>query len=283
MRLLAVVLMAGAALPALAGTYTEESIKDYLAPLVVEHKSEDEKHGLEIYEKQYLIDEGWKTLESRLDMILIDAAGRESHRTVVKRVIEDGSLPDKTLGVFLEPADVRGTVMLTFEQSYGSDEQWLFLPSLKRTKKINAENKSGSFVGTEFSWEDISTTELTKFHYLYLRDDGDDWVVERTPVYKFSGYAREVTWVNKANYQTVRIDYYDKKGDVLKTQIMGNWQQYAGRYWRPLRLEMTNHVNHKKTVINLTPYRVGIDVDGKMFSSLGLDQIRLTDFNASAN
>lgn len=171
--------------------------------------------------------------------------------------------------------------MLTFEQSYGSDEQWLFLPSLKRTKKINAENKSGSFVGTEFSWEDISTTELSKFHYRYLRDDADHWVIERTPVYKFSGYVREVTWVNKDNYQTVKIDYYDKKGDVLKTQVMENWEQYEGRYWRPLRLLMDNHVNHKKTVINLTPYRVGIDVDPKKFSSLGLDQIRLSEFTAS--
>jgi len=279
---MALVVSAAAAVPALAGTYTEESIKDYLAPLAAEHKTEEERRGLEIYKKQYLLDEGWKTLESRLEMILMDAAGRESRRTVVKRVIEDGSQPDKTLGVFLEPADVRGTIMLTFEQSYGSDEQWLFLPSLTRTKKINAENKSGSFVGTEFSWEDISTTELTKFHYRYLRDDGDTWVVERTPVYKFSGYVREVTWVNKDNYQTVKIDYYDKKGDVLKTQVMESWQQYEGRYWRPLRLEMTNHVNHKKTVINLTPYRVRIDVDHKMFSSLGLDQIRLSEFSVIA-
>jgi hypothetical protein len=279
---MALVVSAAAAVPAFAGTYTEESIKDYLAPLAAEHKTEEERRGLEIYKKQYLLDEGWKTLESRLEMILMDAAGRESRRTVVKRVIEDGSQPDKTLGVFLEPADVRGTIMLTFEQSYGSDEQWLFLPSLTRTKKINAENKSGSFVGTEFSWEDISTTELTKFHYRYLRDDGDTWVVERTPVYKFSGYVREVTWVNKDNYQTVKIDYYDKKGDVLKTQVMESWQQYEGRYWRPLRLEMTNHVNHKKTVINLTPYRVGIDVDHKMFSSLGLDQIRLSEFSVIA-
>jgi len=278
----AVAVSVAVAVPALAGTYTDESIKDYLTPIAAEHKSEEEKRGLEIYKKQYLMDEGWKTLESRLDMVLIDAAGRESHRTVVKRVIEDGNLPDKTLGVFLEPADVRGTVMLTFEQSYGSDEQWLFLPSLKRTKKINAENKSGSFVGTEFGWEDISTTELTKFHYRYLRDDGDNSVVERTPVYKFSGYAREVTWVSKENNQTVKIDYYDKKGDVLKTQTMGSWQHYEGRYWRPLRLEMDNHVNHKKTVITLTPYRVGIDVDRQMFSSLGLDQIRLSDFNAVA-
>jgi outer membrane lipoprotein-sorting protein len=265
-----------------AGGYTETSIKDYIAPLEADHKKDEEKKGLEIYKQQYLIDEGWQSLEARMDMLLVDATGHESHRSVVKRMIEDGNQPDKTLGIFLEPADVRGTIMLTFEQSYGSDEQWLYLPSLKRTKKINAENKSGSFLGTEFSWEDISTSELTKFHYRLVRDDGSAWVVERTPVYKFSGYARELTWVNKANYQTVKIEYYDKKGDLLKTQTMDKWEQYKSRYWRPLKLEMVNHVNHKKTVIELSPYRVSVDLDKRMFSSLGLDQIRLSEVAASA-
>lgn len=263
--------------PAWAGSYNDTNIKEYLAPIEAEHKSAEEKKGLEIYTQQYLIDEGWHSMEARLDMQLIDAAGHESHRTVVKRVLEDGAQPDKTLGIFLEPADVRGTVMLTFEQSYGADEQWLFLPSLKRTKKINAENKSGSFLGTEFSWEDISTSELSKYHYKYLRDDGNAWVVERTPMYKFSGYSREVTWVNKDNHQTVKIEYYDKKGDLLKTQVLGGWEQYKGRYWRPLHLEMTNHQNHKKTILVLTPYQVDIGLDKKDFSSLGLDRIRLSD------
>src|SRR5688572_15585781 len=228
---LAIVAALGAGLsglhsPVLAGTYTDESIGGYVAPLEEAHKTAEEKKGLEIYTKQYLIDEGWQTLESQLVMILIDAAGNTSRRTVVKRIIEDAGSPDKTLGIFLEPADVRGTIMLSFEQSYGSDEQWLYLPSLKRTKKINAENKSGSFLGTEFSWEDISTSELTKFHYKYLRDDGETWVVERTPAYQFSGYSKQVTWVNKDNYQTVKIEYYDKKGDLLKTQVLDKWEKY---------------------------------------------------------
>jgi hypothetical protein len=273
--------LTGLSLPVLAGNFTEESISQYIAPLEAAHKTAEEKKGLEIYKTQYLMDEGWQTLESQLVMILIDAAGNTSRRTVVKRMIEDENQPDKTLGIFLQPADVRGTVMLTFEQSYGSDEQWLYLPSLKRTKKINAENKSGSFLGTEFSWEDISTTELSKFRYRYLRDEGNTWVVERTPVYKFSGYARELTWVNKDNYQTVKIEYYDRKGAILKTQLMDKWEQYKDRYWRPLRLEMVNHVNKKKTIIELTPYRLGIDVDRKTFSSLGLDQLRLAEVAAS--
>lgn len=264
-----------------AGTYTESSIKQYLAPLQAAHQSEAEKRGLDIYTRQYLMDEGWQDMEASMDMRLVDAAGRESQRKLVKRILEDGNEPDKTLGIFLQPADVRGTVMLTFEKSYGADEQWLYLPALKRTKKINAENKSGSFLGTEFSWEDISTTELTKYRYKLLRDDGSTWVVERTPVDKFSGYSREVTWVNKDNYQTVKIEYYDHKGDLLKTLTLDRWEQYKSRYWRPLHLQMVNHQNRKQTILTLSPYKVGTGVEKRAFSSLGLERTSLPGIGGS--
>jgi outer membrane lipoprotein-sorting protein len=255
--------------------------QDSIIKLEAEHKTPEEARGLGIYKKQFLQDVGWHSLEVQLDMLLIDAGGHESRRKVIKREIEDPTVPDKTLGIFLEPADVRGTVMLTFEQPYGSDEQWLYLPALKRTKKINAENKAGSFLGTEFSWEDISTRELTKYHYRYLRDDGNDWVVERKPTYQFSGYSRQVTWVDKDNYQTVKIEYYDQKDELLKTQVLGKWAQFGGSYWRPLHLEMTNHITHKKTVMELSPYVMGVGFDKTMFSSLGLDQIQLSAAAAS--
>jgi hypothetical protein len=265
-----------------AGNVSEAWLKDYVAPLEAKHQAPDEKQGLQIYKTQYLMDKGWGSLEVGLDMRLIDAAGRESRRQVIERKTEDAEQPNKTLGIFLEPADVRGTVMLTYERSYDSDEQWLFLPAYKRTKKINAANKSGSFLGTEFSWEDISTNELTKYHYRYLRDEGNTWVVERVPVYQFSGYSRELTWVNKDNYQTIKIEYYDRKGTLLKTLTLDNWQTYLEHYWRPLRMEMTNHVNGKKTVMLLSPYRMGIGLDKKMFSSLVLDDIQLPEPIAAA-
>lgn len=260
-----------------AGSYTESNMKEYMVPLEESHKTDEEKKGLEIFKQQYLIDEGWQDMEARMDMVLIDASGRESRRKVVKRMLEDSTQPDKTLGIFIEPADVRGTVMLTFEHSYGADDQWLFLPSLKRTKKINAENKSGSFLGTEFSWEDISTTELTKYHYKFVRDEDNTWVVERIPVDEYSGYSREVVWVNKDNHQSVKIEYYDRKGDLLKTLVLGNIQQYKGRYWRPSLYEMTNHQNKKKTVLTMSDYNFGVGLDTSGFSSLGMERIRLPE------
>lgn len=256
-----------------ARPFSEETMETYLEPVAKEHVSEDEKKGLEIYTKQFLLDEGWKDMETDMDMRLYDARGQESRRKVHKAILEDSEAPDKTVGIFLEPADIRGTVMLTWEQSYGADEQWLYLPALKRTKKINAENKSGSFLGTEFAWEDISTTELSKYHYKFLRDEGDTWVVERVPVYSFSGYSRQVTWVDKNNYQTVKIEFYDKKGDLLKTLELSDFQHIEDKYWRPLHFEMMNHQNKKRTVLQLTPYKADTGIDPKMFTSFGLQRL----------
>lgn len=258
-----------------AAEYNDQNIGTYLLPLLERHAESEQRRGLEIYTRQFLIDEGWLQMRSNMDMRLYDARGRESRRTVRKFVIEEDGVPDKTIGAFVDPPDIRGTVMLTWEQSYGADEQWLYIPSLKRTKKINAENKSGSFLGTEFAWEDISTSELSKYDYRYLGEgeEGKTWKVERIPVYKFSGYSRQVTWVDKTNYQTIKVNYYDKKGDLLKTEIRKNFEQYVGRYWRPLYLEMINHQNKKRTVLIMSPYVIGDGVKAEWFKSFGLARV----------
>lgn len=258
---------------AIAGNYNETNISEYYQKIEKLHTSDSEKKGLEIYLKQYLIDEGWKDMDTKMDMTLIDPLGRKSQRKVIKRTLEDGSNPDKTLGVFLEPLDIKGTVMLTYENSYGPDEQWLYLPSLKRTKKINAENKSGSFLGTEFSWEDISTTELSKYHYNYTGETDKHWIVEKTPNYEFSGYSKEVTMVNKTNYQTEIIEFYDKKGDLLKKLEMSKWEQYQDRYWRPRYFKMENAQNKRTTILEMSPYAVAEGLDTNTFSSLGLNRV----------
>jgi len=263
----------GSAVAVNSADSADRPVNKYISKIKNDHKTDAELKGFEIYKKQYLIDEGWKDMDVEMSMELIDANGRKSFRKVIKRTYEDGKNPDKTVGIFLEPADIKGTVMLTFENSYGPDEQWLYLPSLKRTKKINAENKSGSFLGTEFSWEDISTTELSKYRYNYISENDKWWKIERTPVYEFSGYSREITWVDKGNHQTKKIEYYDKKGDLLKVLELGDWEKYKNRYWRPKLFTMINMQNNRKTVLTLKTYAVDAGLNPRLFTSFGLKRI----------
>jgi hypothetical protein len=254
-----------------AGTYNESNIGSYLASLEKIHVTASAKKGLEVYTQQYLMDEGWVSMVTTMEMELTDASGVKSTRTVRKETIEEPGEPDKTLGIFVSPKDIKGTAMLTYEHSVGADSQWLYMPSIKRTKKINAKNKSGSFVGSEFSWEDISTTELTKYSYNLISEDQKFWVIERVPVYDFSGYSKQTTYVNKENYQTEKIEFFDKKGDLLKTLVLSDWRHYNDRYWRAKHYEMKNVQNHKQTVLRLSDYQLGL-AERNDFNSMNLNK-----------
>ena len=130
-----------------------------------------EEKGLRIAGEAVLRDEGFGDSEVALTMVLRNRHGEESvrrFRTRTLELIDDG---DKTLSVFDEPADVRGTALLTHTHKTGDDDQWLYLPALKRVKRIGSSNRSGSFVGSEFSYEDLSSQEVEKYTYRWLREE----------------------------------------------------------------------------------------------------------------
>ena len=141
--------------------------------------------------------------------------------------------------------------MLSHAKILEPDDQWLFLPALKRIKRISSVNKSGPFVGSEFAFEDFTALELMKYNYKYLREEpcGDFMcdVVERYPRYEYSGYTRQISWVDQTVFQVRKVEFYDRRDDLLKTLALRNYQLYKDKYWRPLELSMTNHQTGKST------------------------------------
>jgi len=210
-----------------------------------------EDRGLEIAIEADRRDTGFGDFTADMAMILRNRHGQESERRLRIRSLEVEGDGDKSLSVFDNPRDVKGTALLTFSHKTGTDDQWLYLPALKRVKRISSANKSGSFMGSEFAYEDISSQEVEKYTYRYLRDEayeGEDcFVVERYPVDPYSGYTRQVVWVDKAEYRTLRIDYYDRKDAHLKTLEHKGYKQYLGRYWRAGEMYMLNHQTGKST------------------------------------
>jgi hypothetical protein len=133
------------------------------------------------------------------------------------------------------------------------DEQWIYLPALKRVKRISSSNKSGPYLGSEFAFEDLTSFEVAKYKYKYLRDEVfkeiDCFVVEFYPQYKHSGYTRQVVWIDKERYIPLKTDYYDRKNSLLKSLEQKNYKQYLGQFWRPDEMLMVNHQNGKSTVL----------------------------------
>ena len=217
-----------------------------------------EEKGLQIAQKADRLDSGWGDQKQSMEMILRNKQGQESRRQIRGRSLEVIGDGDKALSIFDSPADVKGTAFLSFTHVNEPDDQWLYLPALKRVKRIASKNKSGPFMGSEFAFEDMSSQEVDKYTYKWLRDeqlDGKDvYVIERVPVDKHSGYTRQIVWGDREIYHPLKVEFYDRKNALLKTLVLFDYKQYLGKYWRPDRMEMTNHQNGKSTTLLFTDY-----------------------------
>lgn len=223
-----------------------------------------EEMGLVIMTEAKARNTGWGDSSSDMHMVLRNRQGQESVREMSSKALEVVGDGDKGLTVFNKPRDVKGTAFLSFSHVFEPDDQWLYLPALKRVKRIASRNKSGPFMGSEFSFEDLSSFEVEKYTYKYLRDEqlnGEDcFVVESYPVDKFSGYTRQIVWMDKMHYRAQKVEYYDRKASLLKIQTFANYTQYLDKFWRPLTLNMVNQQNGKSTqiTINNLAFNVGL-------------------------
>lgn len=237
-----------------------------------------EEKGLTIALEADRRDLGWGDSTNDMLMILRNKQGEESTRTIRNQTLEVQSDGDKGLGVFDDPADVKGTVQLTYSHKQGPDDQWLYLPALKRVKRIAAEDKSGSFMGSEFAFEDISSQEVEKYTYKYLRDEilnGQDcFVIERYPVAEYSGYKRQVVWLDKAEYRVQKVDYYDRKDSLLKTLTFMGYVKYLDKYWRPAEMFMENHQTGKSTLLKWSNYKFRVGLTDADFTQESLKRTR---------
>jgi len=211
-------------------------------------------------------------------MLMMTAAAEGISREMRQMALEVEGDGDKMIMVFDRPRDLKGTAILTFTHKVDPDEQWLYLPALKRVKRISSADKSGPFMGSEFAYEDLSSQEVEKYHYKYLRDEllnGEVcYVVERIPKDKKSGYARQVTWIDQQEYRIQRVDYYDRKSELLKTMTAAGYTQYLDHYWRPGEMTMTNHQTGKATTLNFKDYRFRTGLRDSDFSRNALSAIR---------
>jgi len=220
-----------------------------------------EEKGLAIAIEADKRDTGWKDQKSDLNMTLRNRQGQETERNIRNKQLEVLGDGDKSMSIFDSPRDVQGTAFLSYTHSKKPDDQWLFLPALKRVKRISSNNKSGPFMGSEFAYEDITSQEVDKYTYKWIKDeavDGRDcFVLERYPTYEHSGYTRQVAWIDKEMYQPLKIDFYDRKGSLLKTLTFHDYKQYMDKYWRPGRMEMVNHITKKSTSLLWKNYQFG--------------------------
>jgi len=212
-----------------------------------------EEEGFRIAARSDRTDVGFGESKVELRMILRNAAGQESTRSLRISTLEkpDENVGDKSLVLFDTPRDIEGTALLSHAKILDPDDQWLYLPALKRVKRISSSNKSGPFVGSEFAFEDFTAIELNKFDYKQvdvetcgaLQCD----VLERLPRYENSGYTKQVAWVDQTDFQIRKVEFYDRRGDLLKVLELKEYRQYDNGVWRAHLMSMSNVQTNKQT------------------------------------
>lgn len=229
-----------------------------LFPVEVKSQTPEER-GLEIAKEAEKRESGFGDFTSELNMTLRNRHGEESTRHIRVKTLEVIGDGDKSLSIFNTPRDVKGTAFLSFSHKEGPDDQWLYLPALKRVKRISSNNKSGPFMGSEFAFEDLSSQEVEKYTYKYLRDENlngmDSFILERYPVDKKSGYTRQVVWFDKAEYRPLKIVFYDRKNALLKTLEYDDYKKYIDKIWRAHSMSMVNHQTGKSTLLTWKDYK----------------------------
>ncbi len=216
----------------------------------------DEEKGLAIAKASKAKGEGWGDSTGKMKMILRNAQGETTTRELRILSLEMKDDGDRSLSIFDTPADIRNTKMLTYAHNNAADEQWLYLPALKRVKRISSNSKSGPFMGSEFAYEDLTSFEIEKFKYKYLGDDNsakshnlDCYKIQAIPNDEYSGYSKQIIWMDKAELRPIHIEYYDKKGELLKTQDFDQYKLYLNKFWRAMVSVMTNVQTKKSTVL----------------------------------
>lgn len=247
-------------------------------PGYVQAESIDDK-GLAIATEADRRDSGYGDSTADMLMILRNKHGQESRREMRYRILEVEDDGDMSLTIFDSPKDVKGTAFLNYTHKVGDDDQWLYLPALKRVKRISSSNKSGSFMGSEFAYEDIASQELEKYTYKWVRDEICDgmqcFVVERYPVdKKNSGYSRQVAWLDKNEYRTLKVEYYDRKNAHLKTLIISDHQKYNDKFWRPKKMHMVNHQTGKSTELYFSNYQFNVGLSPDDFNKNSLKRAK---------
>jgi predicted RND superfamily exporter protein len=245
---------------------------------VVSANADPAKRGLEIAKLVDAHDQGWGNQVADVEMILRNKQGQESKRVMKIKSLEVQGDGDKSLTIFKSPRDVKGSAFLSFTHPIGSDDQWLYLPALKRVKRISSHNKSGPFMGSEFAYEDISSQEVEKYTYKFIKNEKvngvDGFQIERYPVDKNSGYTKQVVWIDSKEYLVHKVDYYDRKSTKLKTLEMQNFKKYLKSTWRPGVMKMINHQSGKSTDLVWKSYKFNNKLSSRDFDKKALKRVK---------
>ena len=225
----------------------------------------------------------FKGLETVSTLKIIDKKGRERiRRTYMASKSYDNENLDKRIIIFLSPSDVKGTGMLVYDYDHKADDMWIYLPALRKTRRIVSSEKGKSFMGSEFSNADMSAINPDDFTFKILGrekvNETDCWKIECIPsndeIASDLGYSKEILFVAKKDYILRKAIYFDLDEEVLKTLTSQKVKMIdtAEKKFFATELIMENHQNGRKSEIIMEEIEVNKDLPDDIFTTAYMER-----------
>ena len=225
--------------------------------------------GLEVMQKVYNRPTG-NDMEATLTMTLINSQGDKRVRKI-KQYIRDFGDVEKKIMFFISPADVKNTSFMnwSYDEEGKDDDQWIYLPALKKIKRISSDSKGDYFMGSDFTYDDLGDRKPSEDTHKILRtekvDGLDCYVVESVPKDEDYMYSKTITWVVKDRWYGLKKEFYDEDGELLKILTLNKADKIKG-YWIIDDVEMNNVQKNHKTRMQLSDIKIDTGIPASKFT-----------------
>ncbi len=237
--------------------------------------------GREIMEK-VVNKETWNDMTADLYLTITDSRGGKREREIKSFMKKYSNEETKMLMFFVKPADVKGTSFLIIEHKDRDDDRYLYLPALRRVKRILASGKGGSFMASDFSYYDIGKPKLEDFKYNLIGEDKLNgfpcYIIECLPVSpqieKDTGYSKIVRWVRKDNYMILKSDYYSRDGKKFKVLDVEKIEEIEKVLFATV-MTMKDVISNRTSRMEFRNIKVNTGLKDSLFSETSLDRINI--------
>ena len=190
-------------------------------------------------------------------------------------VPDDG---DKAIIIYDFPADMRGIVSLAHLHRFVPNDMWIFVPSNRRVKRFSSQKKNSSFLGSEFTSEDLNRGEVEKYTYRWVKDEEYEElpcsVIDRFPVEENSGYIKQRLWIDQNEHRILKMEFYNLRDDHIKTLYLKDYQKYLDYFWREGKRIMVNEKSGKSTTALLKNWKLKVELNENDFTPSRIRKLR---------
>ena len=221
----------------------------------------------------------FEAMEMTLTLKIYDAKGRERVRKIATASKKFGETY-KTLMKITAPSDVKGTAVLIYDHENKDDDMWIYMPALRKTRRILSSEKSKSFMSSEFTNADMSKPNLNDFKYKILSSETYNnhlcWKIETIckteDIEDENGYSKKNVWIEKGTYLCHKIEFYDFAGELFKIQYLEQYKKQSNARYFAFYMKMENIENGRKSVMTIDQFQIGSTLSESTFTPAMLEK-----------